>query len=117
MLDSRWSLGKKVRHLVFGKRKTDTDMIDAAYKGILGRRADRNGIQHYSRMLNNSEHDLAWLLRDLVSSNEFAQRSGAYRAGTESTMPRNGAHLDEWIYAGYRALLGRNPDSGGLETY
>lgn len=74
-------------------------------------------MQHYSRILKKHNRNLPWLLRDLLSSKEFAERSGAYSVDTSSAMRRNGPCHDEWISAGYRALLGRDPDPGGLETY
>lgn len=112
---SRWNLGKKVRHLVSGKE--DQCLIDAAYRGVFGRHADPEGMQHYSRILKKHNRNLPWLLRDLLSSKEFAEWSGAYTVDTSSATRRNGPCHDEWISAGYRALLGRDPDPGGLETY
>ena len=107
--------------LVLGHRKIfksirdDAKFIDAAYRGILGRHADLDGIQQYSRILKKNNHDLAPVLRDLLSSKEFAERS----SGTESDSVTEEAiaKRDEWIYAGYRAFFGRDPDPGGLEAY
>lgn len=45
-------------------------------------------MQHYSRILKKHNRNLPWLLRDLLSSKEFAERSGAYSVDTSSAMRR-----------------------------
>ena len=48
VLDSKLTLAKKLRHL--GSHKNNAEIIDAAYRGILGRHADQEGMQHYTRI-------------------------------------------------------------------
>ena len=109
MLGSKSTLAKKLRHL--GRHKDNAEIIDAAYRGILGRHADQEGMHHYTRLLKKNNYDLAPILRDLLLSKEFGQHFGVKSAETD------GVHREEWIYAGYRALLGREPDVGGLRHY
>jgi hypothetical protein len=67
--------------------------INSLYQQILGRNADRAGLDNYSRNLN-SGWNLGQVRRDLAYSGEVA--SAVNRV--------------------YLQVLGRNVDSGGLET-
>ncbi len=78
-------------------------LIGAAYRGILGREAEPNGLHAYARSLANSR-DLAEILRDFQRSDECWQQSIADRS-------------EDLIRSFYQGLLNREPGPAGLEHH
>ena len=79
------------------------DLVTAAYKGILGREPDPEGLARYTDQLI-SDHDLAALLSAIVGSVEFERNAFL-------------AAAPDFVTAAYKGILGREPDPEGLTRY
>lgn len=51
-------------------RGLSAELLDAAYRGMLGRPADRNGLNEYTKRITKAT-DLSWVITALRKSNEF----------------------------------------------
>jgi len=88
------------RSLLFGPEGSAIE-VERAYQSILGRGADAAGETYWARHLqSNDVLDLRVLL---LSSDEYRRRNGGTDAG--------------WIAALYRDILGRSPESAGLNYW
>lgn len=79
------------------------DLVQAAYKGVLGRESDPSGFAAYREYLNRSR-DLAALLSDIARSDEFWDKTIAWRA-------------PDFVQAAFQGLLGRKPDPEAHAAY
>ncbi len=89
--------------------KPQESFIRSAYIAILGREADRAGVEHYSSMLMSGKSRASVLLC-LYDSKEAKATLGPYR---------DLASLDDAVFldAIYLRLLGRSPDPEGRRHY
>lgn len=88
---------------------TDETFISAAYRWLLGRPVDDQGLRHYGLMLR-SRMTRRELLIDLARSQEALSRVN------DGTAVR-GLEDRQFVMAAYGALLDRGADTGGLEHY
>jgi hypothetical protein len=90
------------------RRQREADLIiTRAFRDLLGRDPDAEGLQHYRQLVierNFSEAQIRARIRD---SEEFHAREREQKA----------AQADAMITRAYRDLLGRDPDPGGLAEY
>jgi hypothetical protein len=84
---------------VYDPRTVD-QVIQRAYREVLGRSADPDGLRHYRQKLLRE----GWTDRDIVRD---LQRSGEARA----------ISADDAIRKAYQEVLGREPDPNGLAHY
>jgi hypothetical protein len=78
-------------------------LVQALYRGILGREADAEGLATYTRKLTENGN-LEEVLADLLGSAEFRLRS------MEALSP-------DLVNAAFKAILRRAPDPEGLKTH
>jgi tRNA A-37 threonylcarbamoyl transferase component Bud32 len=79
------------------------DLVKTAYRGLLGREPDPEGLAAHSATLAATQ-ELAAFLADVIRSDEFLQKSFT-------------ALAPDLVRAAYRGLLGREPDPEGLAAH
>jgi len=92
----------KLKDRIFQKLYTD-DLIRAAYRGILKREPDPEGLEEYRTAIARSG-DPADILAAIASSDEVGRKYFT-------------ALAPDLVQAVYRGLLGRDPDREGMSTY
>ncbi|MEP7302693.1 MAG: hypothetical protein ABI699_14330, partial [Caldimonas sp.] len=98
------SLAQGIEHWNKLIRHDPTALINAAYVALLDRAPDPDGLQAYTRFLQDSK-DFTQLLAHIVRSPEHRERMLA-EAGAVAP--------STFVAAAYRGLLGREPDEAAL---
>jgi hypothetical protein len=84
-----------------GKTQAEADeIINAAYKDVLGRNPDPSGRNSYRDAIMNKDWSEERVRKDLKNSEEYKKR-----------------HADIIITKAYENVLGRKPDPSGLNTF
>jgi len=104
MIDEKWS-EDHVRGEIKGSAEAKGGnaaqlIVKRAYRAVLGRDPDAEGMKMYSGNVENGGWDQDDVEKSLKQSNEY-KRSG----------------VDNIIKRAYREVLGRDPDKDGLENY
>jgi TorA maturation chaperone TorD len=103
LVDEDWSeehVRKDLRHSPEAKSANAVMIVKNAYRAVLGRDPDAEGLKMYSRNVEKDNWDQDDVEKSLKKSDEY-KRSG----------------VDIIIKRAYRDVLGRDPDKGGLENY
>jgi|GEM_PF-654389 len=87
---------------------SDKKFLEEAYREILGRDIDREGLNSFTRHLK-AGYSRTEVLLELVKSDEFANKV----LRENSSFPSNKEFLEE----AYREILGRDIDESGLNNY
>jgi len=96
---------------LFSKR-----LVRAAYRGILGRAADDDGLAAYSRELV-ARRDLAWVLADLAQSEESRQKIADSAPRVSLGVKLGEADAGRLVDAAFVGLLHRAPEPEALAAY
>jgi TorA maturation chaperone TorD len=88
-------------------RQRAEEMVQRAYRDVLGREADPNGLRTYTDRVMRDKWTEADVAKALRSSNEARS--------TTTTMTRQRA--EEMVKRVYRDVLGREADASGLRTF
>ena len=80
----------------------ETNVVEADYQQYLGRSASSAEIQYWVNVFLNGAIN-EQVIAGFISSQEFFQD--------------HGDNVVDWLFAGYRAALGRQPDSVGYQYW
>ena len=104
LVDENWSedrVRKEVKGSAEAKGKDDPGLVvNRAYRAVLGRDADAEGLKSYSRRVQEDGWGQSEIEKSLKKSDEYRQNV-----------------VDVMIKRAYRDVLGRDPDQAGLENY
>ncbi|OIQ86541.1 hypothetical protein GALL_316010 [mine drainage metagenome] len=115
--------------------REDHEFLLGAYRLLLGRQVDREGLSHYMSALRGGRGRIE-ILRSIARSDEARARLGAAAVAaslesmvepspTRSAQPLSVSDLRElgamdstnFLYQAYRVILGREIDAGGRDHY
>lgn len=88
---------------------SEDELVDGIYRALLGRDADPDGRGSFKEMLAG-DGDLEVMIRNILTSPEYIERTTRGLADLEASNTR----LANVVY---QAVLGRDPDAVGLESF
>ena len=103
---------KTQRYLQFSSNKT---FLEDAYREILGRDIDQDGLNSYTRLLE-AGYSRTYVLMSIVKSDEFINkvlRENNSAQNLKDAIASNKTFLED----AYREILGRDIDQDGLNSY
>ena len=103
LIAGRWSeemLRDNLRHSPEFHALNPDDFVTHAYREVLRREPDPEGLRHYRDLLVNHDWTIPQLRADLLRSNEWSDK-----------------RIREVITKAYRDILGRDPDPEGFANY
>jgi TorA maturation chaperone TorD len=103
--DVRQDLRKSTEHMNQGQDSAER-IVRRAYRDILGREPDYNGLVHYRNLVMHQGWDQHDVERDILMSPEYRQKNAMARDNAVKIVNR-----------AYRSILNREPDPTGLEHY